>query len=341
MQVGAVLVFEAGPLALRSGGIDVERVRAYTAERLAGSPLVAGDAQFDADYAVRHVALPRPGDERQLKRLAARLLSQALDPERAPFELWLVEGLDDARFALIAKADAERCRGAGLLDVLLGDRVQCERAPEPRLGLLRRGANTLERALANARSPLAGGGGPNRRVDWLELPAAPEILAALAGGLRAFLARRGVDVDEFAPRAHLWPADEVVVFEPGAVAAGDGACAGTDPLRSLAAAACAAARGRPADLTVADLGRVPEGGALLGARLRAWIPLPALTPGHGLAVALTRCAGRAVLGFSADAVALRDLALLADAVAGALDRPVQVDSARADGQPLRSYEAQA
>jgi hypothetical protein len=48
-----------------------------------------------------------------------------------------------------------------------------------------------------------------------------------------------------------------------------------------------------------------------------------------------------VLGFSADAVALRDLALLADAVAGALDRPVQVDSARADGQPLRSYEAQA
>lgn len=70
MQLGAVLLFEAAPLAPRSGGIDVERVRACAAERLGSLPLALADSHFDADALVRHVALPRPGDERALKRLA-------------------------------------------------------------------------------------------------------------------------------------------------------------------------------------------------------------------------------------------------------------------------------
>ena len=121
MQVGAVLVFDAGPLQLRNGGIDVERLRAYTAERLLELPRArqrrmelalgrlayfADDPSFQLDYHVRHASLPRPGDERALKRLAGRVFSQALDPDKPLWELWVVEGLDEGRFALIAKLDS-------------------------------------------------------------------------------------------------------------------------------------------------------------------------------------------------------------------------------------------
>ena len=133
MHVGAVLVFAAGPLALRHGGIDIERVRAYTAARisrtprarqrsvelaLGGLPVWVDDPFFDLAYHVRHVALPRPGDERQLKRLAARIFSQALDRENPPWELWIVEGLDDNRFALIAKVDKALLAGHDGFDPL-------------------------------------------------------------------------------------------------------------------------------------------------------------------------------------------------------------------------------
>src|SRR6267142_2002668 len=121
MQLGAVLVFDAGPLQLRHGGVDVERLRAYTAKRLSELPrarerrvrlalgaleVFAEDSSFQLDYHVRHVSLPRPGDERALKRFAARVFSQELDPEKPLWELWIVEGLEAARFALLAKCDA-------------------------------------------------------------------------------------------------------------------------------------------------------------------------------------------------------------------------------------------
>ena len=55
------------------------------------------------DYHLRHSSLPRPGTEAQLKQLAGRIVSTPLDRSRPLWELWVVEGLDDDRFALIAK----------------------------------------------------------------------------------------------------------------------------------------------------------------------------------------------------------------------------------------------
>ena len=52
---------------------------------------------------MRHTALPRPGDERQLKRLAGRIMSQQLDRGKPLWEMWVVEGLEGDRFALITK----------------------------------------------------------------------------------------------------------------------------------------------------------------------------------------------------------------------------------------------
>ncbi len=437
MEVGAALVFEAGPLELRSGGIDIERVRAYTAARLAGSPraqqrtlelalgrlpVFVDDPFFSLEYHVRHAALPRPGDERQLKRLAARILSQSLDHEKPLWELWFVEGLDESRFALIAKADTALLDGPDAFDplaVLVRDSadVVIEAAarfdvrPSPgRLALMRAelvrrarevarpegvGAalgqglrvalNALERALASSdEAPLTGPAGPHRRVEWLaldpadlratgeRLEATPHevLLATLAGALRAFTARRGLEPDGLVLRA-LTPvgvgsADEpaeaplvtLPIAEPDPLARlaavrvapepDDGSIFAFSLLADLARLYGAAASGRPASLCVTDL-RAPAAPLyFLGARLSACVPLVPLLPGHSLGISATEYDGRAMLGFSADAALVPDLPLLADAVASSFDELRRLSNAtvhpvtkRADQSRARNFRAEA
>src|SRR6267142_2196324 len=144
MQLGAVLVFDAGPLQLRHGGVDVERLRAYTAKRLSG--------------------LPRPGDERALKRFAARVFSQELDPEKPLWELWIVEGLEAARFALLAKCDAAllepSARTSGTL-ARAGEEVVRRVASLARpSGLLEGAASAVRFVLDFAEGALAGAHAP-------------------------------------------------------------------------------------------------------------------------------------------------------------------------------------
>ena len=143
MHVGAVTLFDAGPLRRPDGGIDIERVRDYVAARLhlmpryrqrlapvpLGTRLVwVDDDHFNIHYHVRHTSLPRPGDERQLKRLAARIVSQQLDRAKPLWEMWIVEGLVDGRFAMVAKTHhcmIDGISGVDLLAVLLSP------TPEP------------------------------------------------------------------------------------------------------------------------------------------------------------------------------------------------------------------
>ncbi|MGH0037056.1 MAG: WS/DGAT/MGAT family O-acyltransferase [Myxococcota bacterium] len=118
MHVGSVGVFESGPLATQEGGLDFERVLALSdtalariprfRQKLARIPLVdrpvwVDDEHFNPLYHLRHTALPRPGSERQLKRLAGRIMSQKLDTAKPMWELWFVEGLEGNRFAVISK----------------------------------------------------------------------------------------------------------------------------------------------------------------------------------------------------------------------------------------------
>ena len=55
-------------------------------------------------YHVRHTSLPSPGTEEQLRNLAARIFSQQLDRSKPLWELWLVEGLEGGRFAIVGKS---------------------------------------------------------------------------------------------------------------------------------------------------------------------------------------------------------------------------------------------
>ena len=68
-----------------------------------GRPLWVDDPRFNLEYHVRHTALPSPGSEEQLRLLTGRLFSQRLDRSKPLWELWLVQGLEENRFALINK----------------------------------------------------------------------------------------------------------------------------------------------------------------------------------------------------------------------------------------------
>jgi WS/DGAT/MGAT family acyltransferase len=82
-----------------------------------GRPIWVDDPHLNLEYHVRHTALPEPGSEEQLRNLAARLFSQQLDRSKPLWELWLVEGLRDGRFAVIGKSHHALVDGVSGVDI--------------------------------------------------------------------------------------------------------------------------------------------------------------------------------------------------------------------------------
>jgi WS/DGAT/MGAT family acyltransferase len=68
-----------------------------------GRPVWVDDPHFQILYHVRHTAVPGPGSDEQLRNLAGRVLGQRLDMAKPLWELWLVEGLAENRWAIISK----------------------------------------------------------------------------------------------------------------------------------------------------------------------------------------------------------------------------------------------
>jgi len=93
-----------------------------------GRPVWVDDPHFKVQYHVRHTALPRPGGDAELKRLAGRVFSQALDRSRPLWELWLVEGLGGGRFALLSKTHHALVDGVSGVDIAT---VLFDTSPEP------------------------------------------------------------------------------------------------------------------------------------------------------------------------------------------------------------------
>ncbi len=137
MHVGACAVFE-GPAPAYWDLVAAIDARLHLVpryrQRLAPVPLGQGrpvwvdDPQFRLPFHVRHTALPRPGSDAQLRRLAARTFSQALDRGRPLWELWLVEGLSEGRFALLSKTHHALVDGISGLDIAS---ILFDAAPEP------------------------------------------------------------------------------------------------------------------------------------------------------------------------------------------------------------------
>jgi WS/DGAT/MGAT family acyltransferase len=81
------------------------------------NPVWVDDDDFDITYHVRRSALPKPGDDDQLRQLVGRLQSRQLDRKRPLWEIYLVEGLADGRFAIITKTHHAMVDGISAVDI--------------------------------------------------------------------------------------------------------------------------------------------------------------------------------------------------------------------------------
>jgi WS/DGAT/MGAT family acyltransferase len=142
MHVASTAIFDAAPLLGPRGGVDFERIAGHVAsllplipryrQKLAYVPLEGravwvDDETFNLHYHLRHTCLPKPGDEEQLKRLCARIVSQALDRGKPLWETWIVEGLEGGRMAMITKVHhcmVDGISGVDLLSILMSPNAE-------------------------------------------------------------------------------------------------------------------------------------------------------------------------------------------------------------------------
>ncbi|MCW2598975.1 MAG: hypothetical protein JWM02_804 [Frankiales bacterium] len=128
MHVGGVCVFDPPP-----DGFDYDRLVELISQRIGlvpryrqkvksvpgrlANPVWVDDPDFDVTYHVRRSALPKPGNRAQLQELVGRLQSRLLDRNRPLWEIYLVEGLEDGKVAIITKTHHAMVDGVSAVDI--------------------------------------------------------------------------------------------------------------------------------------------------------------------------------------------------------------------------------
>ena len=90
------------------------------------------DPDFDLDFHVRHVAVPPPGGDKELADFVARVIGRPLDRSRPLWEAYVIEGLEQRRWAALLKfhhATIDGAAGAALMTMFLQDQP----GPDPSL----------------------------------------------------------------------------------------------------------------------------------------------------------------------------------------------------------------
>ncbi len=123
MHIGSVAIYD--PSTAPGGAVRFKDILRFVESRLGAArsfrqklvrvpfdldhPYWIEDGDFDLEYHIRHIALPKPGDWRQLCIQVARLHARPLDMTKPLWEFWIVEGLDNiagippGSFALVSK----------------------------------------------------------------------------------------------------------------------------------------------------------------------------------------------------------------------------------------------
>ena len=128
MHVGSVMVFQPPPegfdydqlvriIESRIGAIPRFRQKVLDVPGRIANPVWVDDEAFDMGYHVRRAGLPRPGSDRQLQDFVARVQPRKLDRTRPLWEVYLVEGLHDGRFAIVTKTHHALIDGVNALDI--------------------------------------------------------------------------------------------------------------------------------------------------------------------------------------------------------------------------------
>jgi WS/DGAT/MGAT family acyltransferase len=127
MHIGGVSIFE-GPAPpferleeMVEGKLDLvpryrQRVRFIPLGL--GRPVWVDDPHFNLSYHLRHSALPPPGSHEQLRRTAARIFAQRLDRGKPLWEIWMLEGLGENRWALLSKVHHCMVDGVSATDLM-------------------------------------------------------------------------------------------------------------------------------------------------------------------------------------------------------------------------------
>lgn len=138
MHIGSILIYN--PETAPGGFVRFKEILAFLHSRMQLSrtmrqrlvrvsfdldyPYWIEDEHFDLEYHVRHLALPKPGDWRQLCIQAARIFARPLDLNRPPWEFTVIEGLDNidgvpkGSFAFITKVHHSAIDGMSGIDLM-------------------------------------------------------------------------------------------------------------------------------------------------------------------------------------------------------------------------------
>lgn len=151
MHMGSLGIFEGAPLRDQHGRLRSEDVRAEVDSRLhlvpklrrqvsfsplgAAAPTWVDDPDFDVANHVRDAMLPSPGSEATLGDLCAELMTRPLERDRPLWEIWLIDGLEGGRVAMMEKLHhsmADGLAGVELVTVLFDlDRHPATSHPAP------------------------------------------------------------------------------------------------------------------------------------------------------------------------------------------------------------------
>ena len=138
MHIGSILLFD--PSTAPGGFVRFKDILQYFESRLQLSSMVrqrlvrvpfdldypywVEDENFDLEFHIRHIALPKPGDWRQLCIQTARIFARPLDLTRPPWEFTVVEGLDNVpnvppgSFAIVSKVHHAAIDGMSGIDLM-------------------------------------------------------------------------------------------------------------------------------------------------------------------------------------------------------------------------------
>ena len=171
MHIGGVSIFEGPPppfqdlRAMVAGKLELVpryRQKVRMVPLAAGPPVWVEDPHFSIDYHLRRTAIPAPGEDAQLRQMAARVFSQHLDRNKPLWELWMVEGMTGGRWALLSKVHhcmVDGVAATDLMSVMFSDETHSSEAdggdrngrwsaaPEPS------GIDVLTRTLVRRASP--------------------------------------------------------------------------------------------------------------------------------------------------------------------------------------------
>ena len=149
MHIGSVAIIE--------GSIEFEKFRSTILSRLHMIPKLrkrlvyvpfsidypywVDDPNFDIDMHIHHIALPKPGNWKTLRKVTSQIFSEPLDQSRPLWSFTFVEGLDDipqvpkGSVAIVSKIHhvaIDGMGGAGLLGLLFDFTPEIKEIPEPR-----------------------------------------------------------------------------------------------------------------------------------------------------------------------------------------------------------------